>query len=144
MDQLEKRYLNFKVNLYLGEEAINVYDPWYSKFRMTYRGKDKGGVVGRMHTGVKKLACVLAANEGTMVLKKYHIEEAIHECLILIPNYNQFIMSAGKSSMSEAGTLLLMSLLKATDYCLDKKMVLREHWQDIDLETLDKLAINTR
>lgn len=122
------------------EEAINKYDPWYNQFRMSYRGKDKGGVAGRMHTGVKKLACILAANELSLELKQHHVEEAIHECLILMPNYNSFIMSAGKSDIADAGTILLIDLQKAPGYTLDRRQILRDHWQDFDVETLDRLA----
>jgi hypothetical protein len=131
-----------KGKVHFTQEAINIYEPWYNDFRMSYRGRDKGGVAGRMHTGVLKLAMILAANENELEIRGKHIQEAIHECIILMPNYNSFIMSAGKSNISEAGAILLLDLqkAKATDYCLDKREILRNHWQDFDIETLDKLV----
>lgn len=122
------------------EEAIKVYEPWYNEFRMSYRGRDKGGIAGRMHTGVKKLSCILAANDLELTVRGKHIEEAIHECLILMPNYNSFIMASGKSDISAAGATLLTELQQATDFCMDKRLFLRKYWQDIDNETLERLA----
>jgi hypothetical protein len=122
------------------DEAIKVYEPWYNEFRTAYRGRDKGGIAGRMHTGVKKLSCILAANDMELTVRGRHIEEAIHECLILMPNYNEFIMASGKSDISAAGAILITELQNATDFCMDKRLILRKHWQDIDIETLDKLT----
>ena len=123
------------------ETARNEYDPWYTKFRNSYRSGDKGGIAGRMHTGVKKLAIILAANEESLIVRKRHIEEAIIECITLIPNYNEFIMASGKSTIADAGAILLTELQNKDDHCLDRRIVLRNHWQDIDAEILDKLAI---
>lgn len=121
--------------------AQSEYDPWYDSFRKSYRDKDKGGIAGRMHVGVLKLAMILAANEESLIVRKRHIEEAIAECISLIPNYNEFIMASGKSTVSEAGAILLTDLQNAPEYTIDRRMVLRNHWQDIDAEVLDKLSV---
>lgn len=122
------------------ETAQTEYDPWYEKFRMSYRNSDKGGIAGRLHTGVLKVAMILAANEESLIVRQRHIEEAISECIQLLPNYNEFIMASGKSTVSEAGAILLTDLQNAEGYMLDRRIVLRNHWQDIDSEILDKLT----
>ncbi len=101
---------------------------------------NKGGIAGRMHTGVKKLSCILAANDLSLEVRGKHIDEAIHECLILMPNYNSFIMGSGKSDISAAGALLIGELQGATDFCMDKRLILRKHWMDVDNDVLEKLA----
>lgn len=124
------------------EDAITEYEEWYAPFRMSYKDKhDSAGVVGRMHTGVLKLAMILAANEGELWVRKCHIEEGINECLSLIPNYNQFVMNNGNSNIREAGAILINDLLAARENLLTRKELLRRHWQDFDAETLDKLVV---
>lgn len=125
----------------LTEEAAQEYDNWYKPFRMTYQKRpDPSGVAGRIHTGILKLAIILAANELSIHVKKHHIEEAIVECLGLLPNYNVFVMSNGKSTISEAGGLVLSALLNCKDYKMSRKSLLMNHWNDIDGEILDKVV----
>jgi hypothetical protein len=135
-----KKISDLRGEILFTEEAIKVYEPWYNEFRMSYRGRDKGGIAGRMHTGVKKLSCILAANDLSLEVRGKHIDEAIHECLILMPNYNSFIMGSGKSDISAAGALLIGELQGATDFCMDKRLILRKHWMDVDNDVLEKLA----
>lgn len=126
----------------ISNDAIEEYDSWYLPFRASYKNKgDKSGIIGRLHTSVIKLAMLLAANELTLNVTKRHVEEAIHECLSLIPNYNQFVMASGKSTISDAGAIVLQDLLLAPNYTLSRKIILRNHWNMFDSEVLDKLII---
>lgn len=123
-------------------DAIREYESWYSPFRMSYKNKvDKSGVVGRLHTGVLKIAFILAANEVSLNVKRCHMEEAITECLALIPNYRSFIMTSGRSNISETGAIVLEELLSAKDRKLSRKLLLREHWSNFDAELLDKAMV---
>lgn len=121
-------------------DAKKEYIDWYKPFRESYKNKvDKAGVVSRIHTGVLKIAMIFAAGDISLVIKKQHIEEAINECLGLIPNYGAFIMGNGKGKLSEAGAIVLSDLLVAPNHVLQRKEILRKHWQDFDGQLLDEL-----
>lgn len=124
------------------DEAKKEYDRWYKPFREDQKNRrDKAGVTGRIHTGIIKLSMILAANDLSMIIKKCHIEEAIVEAVNLIPNYNTFVMSSGKSTIAEAGAMLLPEMMKAQGCKLSKSEILSKHWMNVDSETLDKLMI---
>lgn len=119
------------------------YDGWYKPFRDSYKDKtDRSGVVGRIHTHVLKLAMILAADELTTELDHRHICTAIDECIALIPNYNIFVMSAGKSNISEAGSIILGDMLQNPKFSITRKDILRRYWTHIDQDTLDKLIVH--
>ena len=123
------------------KDAIGEYKGWYEPFRMSYKNKvDKTGIVGRLHTGVLKVAIILAANHVSMNVTKEYMEEAISECLSIIPNYRSFLMTSGKSNISETGAIVLEELLSAAgkNYTVTRKVLLREHWSSFDGELLDK------
>lgn len=123
------------------EEAIDEYESWYIPFRDSYKTrKDPGGVAGRIHTSIKKLSIILAANDGEPVIRKIHIQRAIHESISLLPNYNTLIMSSGKSSMADAATTILQELSKAEGYAMPRSRILANHAFDFDSETLDKIS----
>lgn len=124
------------------EEAAAEYEGWYKPFRESYRTKvDTTGVAGRVHATILKLSMILAANDMTTSLRKIHVEEAIGECMALMPNYKSFTISAGKGDLAAAGGVLIQALLDAVPtYKLSRKQILRVHWQDIDSEMLDKLG----
>lgn len=124
------------------EEAAREYEGWYIPFRESYRTKvDTTGIAGRMHTTIIKLAMILGANDMTTTLRKCHIEEAIGECMALMPNYKTFTISAGKGDLAAAGGILIQALLDAVPtYKLSRKQILRIHWQDLDSEMLDRLG----
>lgn len=127
------------------DDAILEYEEWYNPFRQSYKAKkESSGIVGRIHTGALKIAMLIAANHVSLQVTKEHMEEAINECLKLIPNYSAFTMGNGKSTISNAGGMLLADLLEAKgkDYKLTRKEVIRNHWQDFDAEILDKLILN--
>lgn len=116
------------------------YEKWYKPYYMSLRNKgDKSGMLSRLHMGIFKLSIILAANDCTMIIKGRHMEQAITECMALIPNYNNFIMASGKSTVSEAGALFFQIILSTTDYQISRKEFLQVNWANVDAETFDKL-----
>lgn len=125
------------------DDANKEYEKWYLPFRESYRNQsDKIGVLGRLHTGVLKLAMIFCIDQTrALSIKKCHIEEAIVECLGLLPNYNAFMMSAGKSTTSEVASFLLEDLYNAEYHQLPRREILRRYWNKFDAETLDKFVV---
>lgn len=118
------------------EEAERTFADWYVVFRDTSRKKDdRSGILGRLPTNVKKLSVILSANDLCPEVHQRHVEQAIYECLLLLPNYNTFIMTAGKSTIAECGAILLEDLSKGPQ---DRRILLRNHWQSFDQDILDK------
>jgi hypothetical protein len=66
------------------------------------------------------------------------MEEAITDCLNLIPNYRSFLMTSGKSNISETGAIILEDLLANAKHEMSRKHILREHWSSFDAELMDK------
>jgi hypothetical protein len=124
------------------DAAIDEFEAWYKPFRESYKNKaDKSGIVSRIHTGAVKLSMLLAANAMTLRIGKDHIEEAIADCLALLPNYNNFIMSTGKATGAEAGAAFLMHLLESPGHTSTKKQILRVHWSNMDIAILDEVVL---
>lgn len=137
-----------KISLLHGEfqvddEAIQYYDDWYIPFRQSYEKQgDRSGISGRIHTSVVKLAMLIAVSEtDNLCIHKHHMKQAIQECVDLIPNYKKFVMSSGKSSLSEIATVVLSALYEAKNRELSRKEILQRFWNVFDqgAETLDKL-----
>lgn len=122
------------------------YDTWYYPFRDSQKDKpDKSGVAGRLHIGVLKIAMILAANETcSLVIDKRHIEEAILECMGLIPNYNSFIMSSGKSPDSACGSIILNHLYESVDHKCSRKEILFKHLTSFTIEQFDMVIDKLR
>lgn len=121
------------------EDAIRVHDSWYKPFRKRYLAKgDRSGIYGRLHTHIKKISVVLAANEKSIIIKGNHMEKAIEDCTGLLQNYNMFIMASGKSTLTEISALVLKDLLVAPDHRLSRKEILWRYHSETDGETLDK------
>lgn len=121
-------------------EARETYDKWYGPFRNSYRNRnDGGGIVGRIHTNILKLAMILAANELSLEITKDHIEEAITESLTLLPNYKSFAMTIGKSGIKEAGAIVLQTLQNSRNNFVSRKDLLWDNWHNFDSETFEKL-----
>jgi predicted transcriptional regulator len=117
-------------------DSYQYYDKWYNQVREQSRNvPDRAGIMGRLGTNVKKLAILLAANDLTVEVTQQHVDSAITQCLALVPNYRFFSMSAGKSTIAEAGVIILELLSREKE--LDHKKLLREHWMDADPETFD-------
>jgi hypothetical protein len=123
------------------DHAKRAYDHWYIPFRRKYlKEGDKAGVAGRLHTTIKKISMILAANDLSMEVKKQHVEEAIDTCIALMPNYNIFIMASGKSNIANAGALIVTELMDAPNHTASRKDIMRIHWQDIGTaEEVDKI-----
>lgn len=138
-DELRK-ITELKGEYEITQDAKDEYNSWYKPFRESYKNKvDKAGVVSRIHTGILKIAMIFASSDLSLVVKKIHVEEAINECLGLIPNYGAFIMGNGKGKLSEAGAIVLNDLLQAPNYALGRKEILRKHWSDFDATLFDEL-----
>lgn len=124
------------------DEAVQEYEDWYIPFRNSLKEKkDKSGILGRMHTSIVKLSMILAANDLSLELKKCHMEEAIMETLRLIPNYNTFLMTGGRSTIAEAGGIVLQKLLTANEHTLSLKKIMQDHWSDFDMKVLEDLTL---
>lgn len=123
-------------------EAERAYNEWYDPFRQSYKEiNEKSGVIGRIHTGVIKVAMILAAgHRRELVIRKEDILTGIDECLKLLPNYEALTMSSGKASIAESGAILMNELWIAENHIIKRRDLLRNHWADLDAETLDKLV----
>jgi hypothetical protein len=117
--------------------ASDAYKAWYHQFRQDSRKRDdRSGIFGRLHTNVKKVAVILAANDLSTGVEVAHVEQAIDECVSLIPNYSSFIFASGKSSIADTGAIILTELEKLGT--VTKRQLIRENWMHFDPETLDK------
>lgn len=126
----------------LEENAIDEYDSWYNPFREEYeKKKEQTGVIGRIHTTVLKVAMILAANDLTLCIQKKHIEQAINECIGLIPNYSVFTMHNAKTEIGQVGGIVITDLLSAKNHMLSRKTIIRSNWQNFDVDMLDKAVI---
>ena len=122
-------------------DAQKEYDAWYMPFRDSQKGRtDKSGVNGRIHTSILKLSIIICINRTReRIIRKSHIEEAIDEAMVLLPNYQEFIMGAGRSSTADIGTIILQAIYAGKEHRLSRKNLLQKHWNDFDAETLDKI-----
>jgi len=138
-----KAIARLKGEVVFEDDAKKEYDNWYKPFRISYKDKlDRTGVVGRVHTGALKLAIIIGiSTEYDLIVKKEHVEDSISQCMKLLPNYDSYALSTGKSSAADSGALLLNALWKAPNHIISKRLFLYEHWMDIDSKTLDDLAI---
>jgi hypothetical protein len=126
----------------LEEAAIVEYENWYNPFRQSYsQKKEISGIVGRIHTHVLKISMILAANDLSQCILKRHIEQAIEECLGLVPNYNLFTMNNAKTEIGNIGGTIITDLLTADNNTLSRKIIIRTHWQNFDIELMDKAVV---
>lgn len=120
-------------------DAKEMYRLWYEKFRNEASKKsDRGGILGRLPTGVKKLAMILAANELRQGITVKHTEQAIDECLNLIRNYASLQISQGKSTIAACGAIVLELLSRLHPSHVDRKSIIRDNWMHFDPDILDK------
>lgn len=125
------------------DNAKAEYKAWYDPFYKSYQSKKEvTGAVARVHTGILKVAMLIAANELTLSITKLHIEKAIEDCIGLLPNYAAFVMGNGKSSISAAGNIVLMALYTSRGFTTTRKRLMQEHWNDFDGEILDKVIVH--
>jgi hypothetical protein len=137
-----KKISELNGEIHISDEARDEYNKWYKPYYTSLKSKgDKSGVLSRLHMGVFKLSIILAANDNEMSIRRCHMELAITECLSLIPNYNTFIMTSGKSTQAEAGALFFEEILAAPDYTISTKNFLQKHWSNVDSDLLSKLVL---
>ena len=131
-----------KGKLEVTQEARTEYDRWYIPLHDSYKNRpDETGVVGRLHAGVLKIALILAIDKYDLKVCKCHIEEAIDKCMALLPNYEGFTISQGKSTLGEAGAILLEVIWNESNKAISRRSFLYRHWSRVDADTLDKLLI---
>jgi hypothetical protein len=122
------------------DEAKTEYVTWYKHLYKNYGNKtDKSGIIARIHTTVAKVAMILAvANTRTLYIMKHHVEEAISQCIKLLPNYDIFVMASGKGTLAEAGSFMLNELL--TQKSITKGQFLKKYWTEVDDELFENMA----
>lgn len=130
------------------KEASIIFKKWYDALYSSNHRIDPSGIMNRIHTAVKKIAMIYAANNyvdketaEAFVIGKEEIEQAIEECVKLLGNYQAFTMGTGKSTIQESGTIFLNDLWHVQDHKITRKEVLQNHWGIIDAELLDKLVV---
>jgi uncharacterized protein DUF3987 len=125
-------------------EARREYEDWYNPFRKSYeKKKEASGIVGRIHTHVLKIAMILAADKLSLSIRKEEMEQAINDCISLLPNYSIFTMAHGKTDLEQAGGIVIADLLAAPLHLLSRKDIIRRHWTNgVNVEMLDKIVIN--
>ncbi len=123
-------------------EGRKVYKDWYEKLYKSYAtSPDRTGVTQRIHTGVLKIAMILAANDLSLIIDAKHYQEAILQVTSLKDNYGVYSMSTGKSTQAEIGAIFLQALWDMKGEAT-KRDILVKHWQDFSAEELDQL-VNT-
>ena len=122
------------------KDAQQVYDDWYIPFRDSYKNKhDSSGIAGRIHTGVLKIAIIIAvARSVSLIVDKQHMEEAIEECLSLVPNYQQLTMTTSRVPIAQVHSLVMSDLFASPEHVLSRKKILQRNMMSFDAETLDK------
>lgn len=120
-------------------EAEKAYDDWYKPFRKNQeKVADRSGITGRLHTGILKVAMLIAAQRYELKIYELDILQAIEECTGLLQNYQTFIMSTGKSTTGEIGAIVLQTIYEAKNRILSRREILAKHWTEFDAEGLDK------
>lgn len=130
------------------QKAIEIYEAWYKElYDSLPKLADPAGILGRIHTSVLKLAMVIAASNYTTCINETHMEEAIKNAIALKPNYETYVMSTGKSTQAQIGSIFLTALWEVTNSKtgkskLSRKTFLMNFWNQVSAEDFDKL-LNT-
>ena len=123
------------------QDARIFYEIWYKNLYHSYsKINDRTGVTQRMHTGVLKLAIIIAAAHGTKEINEIHMREAVDKVTGLKSNYEVYAMSSGKGTQAEIGAMLLNSLWNAPKNEMSRADVLRFHWNTMSADELDSLV----
>lgn len=123
------------------KEAKDFYVDWYDKLYNSYKKyNDRTGMIQRIHTGVIKLAIILAASSCQMEISKENVEEAVVQATSLKTNYDGFVLKSGKSAQAQSGALLL-EMIKDKGGQVSRKEFLMYHWNDVSAEELDKVIV---
>lgn len=122
--------------------AKKAFNEWYKGFReASFVKRDKIGVLGRVHTGILKLAIIKTAAAMSLEIGRDAIEASIEECISLIPNYKEFIGKSGTSVDAKVASLLIEDLASAPKYTITRREFLGRHWEDVSVETLESAII---
>ncbi len=126
------------------QEAQILYEEWYLPFREHNKTHpDRSGITGRFHIGILKIAMIIClVKTKALSVRPEHIQEAIDVCLMLLPNYQSFIMSKGKSGINECAASLIESIWLTKTKEITKQSFLAQFFQLYDLELLDKTIEN--
>lgn len=121
-------------------DAQEFYDSWYINLRNHYISKpDKTGVLARLHTGVLKVATIIAADETKKIeVNLEHIKKAIDECIILLKGYELLVMKAS-SDKAQIGGLFLSDLYEHKG-TVERGDFLRRHFLEVTTDLLDEVT----
>ncbi|MCB1745506.1 MAG: hypothetical protein KDK91_34390, partial [Gammaproteobacteria bacterium] len=75
-------------------------------------------------------------------IKRHHIEEAIVECLDLLPNY-RFFTTGSEGPLQEVGRQIILALVESPNFTITKKKVMWANWasgSEIVNKVLEALA----
>jgi hypothetical protein len=134
------KFTKLKGEFEISQEAMEAYEDWYIPFRKSYEHKsDRSGISGRIHTSVLKLAMVLCViDSNSLCMGAEHMAKAIDECMALLPNYQGFVMTSGKSSVAEVAALLIEDIWASRTKCITKSEFMGRYIHMIDFELCDK------
>ena len=120
-------------------EGMEFYEGWYDKWNPEEH-EDKTGSLNRVADTVLKAAMLIAlARRGENVLRPNDIEESIRECL---PRAKaaEHISSHGESPIATLKKKFIQILLSAQANTASKQHILRHHYMDFDVATLDSVV----
>jgi hypothetical protein len=140
LQEILGKFAKLKGEFEITVEAQRAYDDWYVPFRKSYEHKsDRSGISGRIHTSVLKLAMVICVvRSNALIIEACHMQEAIKECLDLLPNYQGFVMSSGKSTISEVAALLIEDIWSSRHKRITKAEFMGRYIHLFDFELCDK------
>lgn len=123
--------------------AVKMYKSWYKELYDSLATlPDPAGFMSRIHTGILKLAMILAASEYSTTVTEESMETAINSAICLKPNYDTYVMSSGSSSQAKIGSIFLQALWDATNKngnFLSRRTFLMNYWNQVSAEDFDKL-----
>ena len=132
--------ISLKGKVLFTPEAQLFYDEWYKRLRESYINKpDKTGVLARLHTGVLKLALIIAVDETKKAeVTEKHIEKAIDECIALLKGYELLVMKS-TADRSQIGGLFLSDLYDHAG-TITRAEFIRRHFLEVTTDLLDEVT----
>lgn len=128
----------FKGSINIHNDARAYYDDWYKS--IDDESFDKAGIVARIHTGVLKVAILIAANRFNfnMEMTLKDMEHATDLCTGILKNYKQIVFTGGKNEAAAPTGLILAELLKSKDNCLQRRHLIQRLLSITDSVLIDK------
>lgn len=122
------------------KEAQEFYDTWYLNLRRNYIAKpDKTGVLARLHTGVLKIATLIAVDETKKIeVEITHVRRAIDDCISLLRGYELLVMKAS-NDRAQIGGLFLGDLYEHNGQ-VERSDFLRRHFLEVTTDLLDEVT----